>query len=90
MADFILDNTTTTSDVFYSKGGALLCLASGTWAGATLTLEVKKNNTAWITLDDFAITKDDALNVYLKGVLEFRFSLLNAGASTNINVSFND
>ena len=77
----------TSEEITYNQARMLQIASAGTFDGATIQLEISQDGLSFIVVSDFAMTEDDILNVDVKGVVKYRFSLLNPGASTNINVS---
>jgi hypothetical protein len=90
---FILKKQTANTDgsqqkKFYpapAHGGLGTILATGTFDGATISLEMKGEGTEWVTVADSSFTQAGAASL-LGGGFNLRGVVANAGASTELNI----
>jgi len=87
MSLFTLNNAKFESDVFHHIVGDVVIQAHGTFDSATLSLEYSQNGLPFITLDDFSITKNDAIFITLADSSNYKIKLNNSIGSTEVQVS---
>lgn len=83
----ITTNTSTmVSSFVHGEYDKVIC-CSGTWDGATITIQVSPDGgTTWIDVDHGAYTDDFVKRVSLCYGMKIRGTVSNAGASTDLSV----
>lgn len=87
MSLFTLNNTITESDMIHHIVGDIVIQANGTFDSATLSLEYSQDGLPFVTLDDFSITKNDAVIITLADSSNYKIKLNNSISSTEVQVS---
>lgn len=87
MSLFTLNNTITETDILHNIVGDVVIQAHGTFDSATLSLEYSQDGLPFITLDDFSITKNDAVFITLADSSNYKIKLNNSIGSTEVQVS---